>query len=151
MNKLCIVLTFRAQVDFMIWARLSVVHEIPHDDGKAVDVRFRRPIDLETDLSQKLGGYVVHLYNKSHHLTCYFPFMLWININANICKIYSSEPTDLNVWGFPVGGPCFLLPYLNSHRPKPESFTWSRLSTRHVLGFRFPWNLRLLFWMNSIP
>ncbi|KAF3853890.1 hypothetical protein F7725_014578 [Dissostichus mawsoni] len=43
-------------VDVMIRARLSIVHELPHDDSKAVDVSFGRPIDLKTEMSQKLGG-----------------------------------------------------------------------------------------------
>lgn len=58
-------LTFGFQVDVLIWASLGVVHELPHDDGKAVDVAFRCSIHRDTDLSQKLGGRPVHLYKTA--------------------------------------------------------------------------------------
>lgn len=58
-------LTFGFQVDVLIWASLGVVHEFPHDDGKAVDVTFGRSIYGEADLSQKLRGCPVHLYNTA--------------------------------------------------------------------------------------
>lgn len=73
-------LTFGLQIDVMIWVSLRVVHELPHDDGKAKDVTFGRSIDWETDLSQKFGGCPVHLYKKkqliasSHWDTKHFDF-----------------------------------------------------------------------------
>lgn len=60
-------LTFGFQVDVPIWASSGVVHELPHDDGKAVDVTFGRPIDPGIDLPQKLRGGPVHLYNTASH------------------------------------------------------------------------------------
>lgn len=57
--------TFGLQVDVIIWASLRVVHELPHDDGKAVDVTFGRSTDREADLSEKLGCCPVHLYNTA--------------------------------------------------------------------------------------
>lgn len=61
----CIMLTFGLQVGVMIWASLRVVHEFPHDDGKAVNVTFGRSTDRDTDLPEKLGGCPVHLYNAN--------------------------------------------------------------------------------------
>lgn len=54
-------LTFGLQVDVLIRATLGVVHEFPHDDGKAEDVTFGRPIDWEPALPQELRGGPEHL------------------------------------------------------------------------------------------
>lgn len=61
----CVRLTFGLQVEILIWVRLRVVHELPHDDGKAVDVTFRRSVDRDADLSQKLGSCPVQLYSTA--------------------------------------------------------------------------------------
>lgn len=85
--------------------------------------------------------------NRAAQISSRVSNLLHAEMNMNI-HIFKVIPSYL---GFSSGIIIFLLPVLNSHRPKPESFICSRLSTRHVLGFRFPWNLRLLLWMNSIP
>lgn len=77
-------LTFGLQVDVLIRARLSIVHELPHDDGKAVDVSFGRPIDLKTEMSQKLGGCPVNLYKKQIPLHVLPPFYDVLNAVKNV-------------------------------------------------------------------
>lgn len=56
--------TFWVQVDVLIWTSFRVVHEFPHDDSEAVDVTFGCSITWKTNVSQKLRGHPVQIYNK---------------------------------------------------------------------------------------
>ena len=73
----CVRQTFGLQVEILIWVQLRVVHELPHDDGKAVDVTFGRSVDRDADLSQKLRSCPVQLYSTAREKhVCYVSFKL---------------------------------------------------------------------------
>lgn len=65
MPLLALTLTFRLQVDVLVWARLGAVHNLPQDDGEAVDVAFGRHTDLATNFSQKFWCCPVHIYTAA--------------------------------------------------------------------------------------
>lgn len=126
----------------VVGAGLGAKHQLPQDDSEAEDVCLRRPGTKLQVLPEQLRCRPEELWvdgrwrsdTAAHHPdSCCRCRRL-----SPLCAASSRERL-------------VLLPRLNSHRPKPESLTCSRLSTRQELSFKFPWNFRLLLWMNSIP